>query len=151
MVDIISECFRDYVDTNWNTGNHAKPSAIKVMTTTDSPGKFKGSQNSSLLIERGDVGFVQVDLGSDATEGGFRVRQWRTKIFCYETTSSNLQGQVNEFMRLISAWQAGGGGIFSADDTDNLSYIQDLSQEFQSARACDIYITFNGYYEEEDV
>ena len=151
MVDIISECFRDYVETNWTEGNHATPTAIKVMTTTDSPGKFKGTQNSALLIERGEIGFVQVDLGASSSAGGFRVRQWRTKIFCHESTSADLQGLINEFMRIISKWQSGGGGAFTADDTDQMAYVQDLTQEFQSTRACDVYITFNGYYEEEAV
>ena len=151
MVEIISECFRDYVDTNWNAGNHAKPTVLKVMTATDSPGKFKGSSTSCLLIERGNVGFIQVDLGSSATSGGFRVRQWRTKIFCYEPTAADLQGQMDEFNRILSKWQSGGGGIFSANDSDNLAYIQDNEQDMQSARAVDIYLTINGYYEQEAV
>ena len=151
MVDIISECFRDYIEAQWNSGNHPAPAVILVMTATESPGKFKGSTTSCLLIERGNMGFIQVDLGSSSTSGGFRVRQWRTKVFCHETSSANLQGLTNEFNRILAKWQSGGGGVFSADDTDNLAYIQDHEQDVQGARSVDIYLTINGYYEQESV
>lgn len=151
MVNIISECFAAYIIANWNNGNHTTPTTIAVMTTADSPGKFKGSNTTCLLIERGNIGFIQVDLGSSSTSGGFRVRQWRTKVFCHETTSAALQGQMNEFNRILSKWQSGGGGVFSADDTDHLAYVQDNEQDIQGSRSADIYLTINGYYEQESV
>ncbi len=115
------------------------------MTDAHKPGNLKGTKTIALLIDRGEIQFTYVDI-----DAAFRV--WRTNIFFNASVSTVLQGIINEFYRIIHAWNSAGGGTFSTADTDNMNTIDDMvlrnAKGSQGDRAADIDLTLRSFYEE---
>jgi len=149
MTDYISECFKTFIVTNWCEDNFSSPDNIEVMSEKERPTKYKKTKVEALLIDQGDLEWIPVDEGG--TSGSQKYRVWRTNIYFNHSSSANIQGVVDEFVRLVHSWEANGGGTFSSDDGENLKTIDFMTFSPVNKYCANMNLTLRGFYEQVSV
>jgi len=149
MTDYISECFSTYINSNWCESNFSSPTLITVMDENHKPSNYKRTAKQCLLIDQGDLDWLPVDEGG--TSGAMKYRTWRTTIYFNHSSSANIQGVVDEFVRLVHEWEANGGGTFSSDDGENLKTVDFMSFRPVNNYCGNMDLTLRGFYEQVGV
>ncbi len=104
----IATDFLDYISVNWCESTISKPTTLKVMNFNRDRQIQGYKTGSALLVHRGELQFVPLDIGYES-------RVWGTDVLLQSTSADTLEDYIIEFMRTINAWEAAGGGVFTTN------------------------------------
>lgn len=148
----VADCFKNYVTSNWNTTNVPTMPTIDVVNVQVSTGKFANFKTRSLIIDRGEILNIPLDIGKSSSVGGYAYTQWVTTIRITGSSSGDVENIFKEFERIVSAWTSGGGGAFySPYDPYVFHYYESFNYRRPNERYVEVDLRLNTFVYQQSV
>ncbi len=100
----IAEDFIAYVNTNWNSASITEP--VYHVFNFNRERLIQGFTSEAIIVHRGSIHFVPLDHG-------YQTQGWETSVLISSTDTARVQILINEFMRIINAWEVAGNISFA--------------------------------------